>query len=364
MRVLVLIPSLYGTGPGTRFRVEQWARCLEPRGFQFTFAPFESRALHEVLYRPGMFVRKSCAMVAAFLKRFEAVLRARACDVVLLYREAALIGPALIERLLPLGGTPIVYDFDDPIWLPYRSPTNSFFSRLKFQSKTAAICRLADRVITGNRLLAAYAVEKGARAVDIVPSTIDLTEYPTPAPAVSREPVTLGWTGSHSTVPFLEQLQPVLIKLADRLKFRLVVISHNDSYRMNGLTAETVSRKWNAESEAGDLADVDIGLAPFPNTGWTPWRCHGKVLQYMALGIPTVASPIGIVPDYIEDGVDGFLADGPAQWLEKLEILIRHAQLRKTFGAASRSKLERMYSAQVWAPKVGEILEKAASRTP
>ena len=193
----------------------------------------------------------------------------------------------------------------------------------------------------------------------LFPAPWILKLYPQTERPMKGGVVTLGWTGSHSTLPFLEPLLDTLRALARRRNFRLVVISDTDTYRAPSLGAEVISRKWRAASEAADLADIDIGLAPFPNSGWTPWRCHGKVLQYMAARIPTVASNIGILPDYIEDGVTGYLAQGPAVWVERLERLIDHPELRATLGSEARVRVEQRYSAQVWAPRVGEVLRSA-----
>lgn len=361
MTILVLSPSVYDTSPGMRFRMEQWARYLEPRGYRFVFVPFESAALHRVLYRPGRYWEKAGRMLAALARRIALVSKVGRFDAVVLYREAALLGPALIERLLGVCGVPLLYDFDDPVWMPYRSPVNGIFGALKCQRKTASICRLATRVTVGNRLLAAYASEQGARHVDIVPSTIDMHQYqPRPAPCGSpAEPglVTLGWTGSHSTLPFLRLIEDALRSLSQRRRFRLVVIAHDASYALPGIGAPVVARPWRAATEAHDLSDIDIGLAPFPDSGWTPWRCHGKVLQYMAAGIPPVASAIGILPDYIEDGRNGLLARGAEEWAGLLERLIDNAPLRHAMGAAAAATIRERYSAQVWAPRVGQILD-------
>jgi glycosyltransferase involved in cell wall biosynthesis len=341
-----------------RFRMEQWARHLTRAGFTFCFEPFADEALHRTLYQPGHVLRKSVLVTAALLRRFAVIARAPEYDAIFLHREAALLGPAVLERLVAMCRVPLIYDFDDPVWLPYRSPRNPLFGALKFHGKTAGICRLAGSVVVGNRLLADYA-SRFSKHVHVVPSTVDLEQYPkTRRP--SNSVVTLGWTGSHSTLPFFKPLLDTLQTLAQRRDFRLVVISDTDTYRAPSLAVEVVSRKWQAATEAADLADIDIGLAPFPDSGWTPWRCHGKVLQYMAASIPAVASNIGILPDYIEDGVTGYLPEGPAEWVERLEQLIDNPALRTTLGNEARARVEQRYSAQVWAPRVGEILRSAA----
>lgn len=360
MRILVLTPNLVNTSPGMRFRIEQWARYLEPKGLEFTFVAFEDESLNRVLYKPGQYASKSGLIARAFVRRFRLLPRLRDFDVILLHREAAIMGPALLERLIARKGVPIVYDFDDPIWLSYKSPANGFLSYLKFPGKVAGICRLATAVTTGNRLLADWA-KQHARSVHIVPSTVDLKQCPVQQVGGNHRPLTLGWTGSYSTLQFLESLKPVFQRFANLRKYRLLVIAHTDSYRMENVPVEIWSKRWRADSEGQDLLDMDIGLAPFPNTGWTPWRCHGKVLQYMAGGIPTVTSPIGILPEYIQDGVNGFLAGDDEQWIDRLARLSDDAALRRQIGLAGRATVEERFSADVWAPRVQEILETAAS---
>jgi glycosyltransferase involved in cell wall biosynthesis len=362
VRTLVLTPSLYDSAPGARFRIEQWARYLQPDGYEFTFVPFEDRQLHDCLYRPGFELRKAWLLCKAFFRRIAESIKVSRYDVVFLHREASVIGPALIERLIAMCRVPLVYDFDDPVWMPYRSPVNHRFAALKFPAKTAAICRLSNHVIAGNRFLGQYASRYSA-SVSIVPSTVDLHRYGKRRRRENPNLVTLGWTGSHSTLPFLEALAPVLRRLAAERAFRLVVISHMDSLKIPGLNVEIEARRWSADKEAADLADIDIGLAPFPDAGWTPLRCHGKVLQYMASAIPAIASPIGIIPEYIDDGVTGYLAASEADWLQKLIRLIDDAGLRECIGTAGRTVVQSRYSADIWAPRVGRILRAACAGT-
>jgi glycosyltransferase involved in cell wall biosynthesis len=364
VKILVLTPALHDTAPGQRFRIEQWARYLVYKGIEFTFSPFEDRSLHDRLYAPGQYRGKATGVLRAVVRRLGILKELRRYDAVFLYREAAAIGPAIIERLIARSGIPVIYDFDDPIWMPYRSPSNGMWSRLKCPAKTAAICSLASVVIVGNHLLASYA-RRFARSVHVVPSTIDLERYPVRELARMEAVPTLGWTGSHSTLPFLSSVEGALRALAALRRFKLVVISNRQSYSLDGLGKRLVVRPWSAGSEASDLQDVDIGLAPFPGTGWTPWRCHGKVLQYMAVGAVPVASPVGVVSDYIDDGKNGFVVNSEADWVDRLCFLIDNPERRRDMGRAARATVESRYSAEVWAPRVREIFEAAAdSRSP
>ena len=360
VKILVLAPAIYDTSPGQRFRTEQWARILERVGFQFTFVPFESEALHRVLYQPGRYGLKAALMFEAYLRRFGVVAWARRFDVVIIQREAALIGPAVIERLLARQGIPLVFDFDDAVWVPYISPANKYLSYLKCSGKTADICRMSAHIMAGNRYLADYARRYNPN-VTIVPTTIDTEAYSIRAlePGnVKERQVTIGWTGSYSTLQHLDTMRGVLRKLRRRYKFQLHVIGTRQ-YVLDGV--ETVAQEWRAESEVRDLQRFDIGIMPLPDNGWTRGKCGLKLLQCMAVGTPVVGSPLGVNTEIIDNGVDGFLADTEEQWLEKLSCLIERQDLRTQIGLAGRKVVEERYSARAWVPRVKQILESAGA---
>jgi len=157
MRILALVPSLYDTSPGQRFRLEQWAPILEERGIEIDYQPFETEKLHEILYKPGQMAGKIATILGAFGARLSTLRRVRRYDVVYVFRETALLGPAFIERLVAWSGVPMVFDFDDAVFVPYVSPSNGYLSYLKFPGKTRSICRLSSHVMAGNPYLADYA---------------------------------------------------------------------------------------------------------------------------------------------------------------------------------------------------------------
>jgi glycosyltransferase involved in cell wall biosynthesis len=356
MNVLVLAPYPRDTSPGQRYRIEQWMPWLERKGVRFEFDAFMSEALEKVLYQPGHTAEKARHMLVDYGRRLVRMVRLGAYDAIYLAREAALVGPALIERLLALKGIPMVYDFDDAIYVPYISPTNRYFSYLKMPGKTATICRLSAHVVVGNSVLRDYAVQHNPN-VSIVPTTIDTEKYNLNCQyAVDDTPV-IGWTGSHSSVQYLELLRPVFAELAKRHRFRLQVIGA--SFEMSGI--DVVLRKWNSSTEAEDLSNVHIGVMPLVDDVWTRGKCACKALQYMALGIPTVVSPVGTNSDVIRDGVNGQLASTNEEWVTKLSALLEREELRRRLGTAGKRTVEEAYSARVQAPRILSILEKVAS---
>jgi glycosyltransferase involved in cell wall biosynthesis len=353
MRLLAIVPSVYDTSPGQRFRIEQWEPLLRQLGVEITYAPFESQDLHEVLYQPGRMGRKLGLVAGGFARRLSLTKSAKQYDVVYIFREAALLGPPIIERLLKRSGVPIIFDFDDAVFVSYRSPSNGYLSYLKFAAKTKKICGFAAHVMAGNSYLAEYARQFNAH-VTVIPTTIDTEKYLKRQDSMAAEVPMIGWTGSFSTVQHLDTLRGALQKLAQHERFRLRVIG-TPEYRLEGVEVE--ARPWRPETELDDLRPVDIGVMPLPDNQWSRGKCGLKALQFMALGTPTICSPVGVNTEIVRDGENGFIAGTEAEWVEKLGRLLRSAELREKMGAAGRATVEQGYSAVAQAPRVYEIFQ-------
>jgi len=156
-RIAALVPNILGVSPGQRVRIESWAHYLREAGWTVDFYPFEDAGLHSIIYEPGNAAGKAKRLVQCYLRQLRLVLQGPPCDVIFIYREVALIGPALLERLAKRLRVPIIYDLDDPVFIPYRSPMNGWFSLLKFPRKTYSLFRLSDRIIAINNLIAEHA---------------------------------------------------------------------------------------------------------------------------------------------------------------------------------------------------------------
>jgi glycosyltransferase involved in cell wall biosynthesis len=356
MKVLVIADSLANTSPGSRFRIEQWMTWMRSAGITGDYHSFEDVELRRVIYTPGKYLQKASGFVRGYGRRLALTRHVKEYDVVFIYEQASRIGPAVLERLIARTGVPIVYDFCDPIYQPFKSHINGYLSLLKFPGKTATICKLSRHVIVGNEELAAYARAHNPQ-VTIVPITIDTDEYRPGPPRTSAVPV-IGWSGSHSTVPHLDTARGVLQELARTRQFELRVIG-TPTYALEGVTV--APQAWRADSEVADLQRFDIGIMPLPDDPWVSRRTHLKVRQYMGLGIPCVVSPLGVNRELIEDGVNGFLATTREEWVDKLGRLIDDPALRARIGAAGRRTIETRYSAALWAPRVAEILRAAAA---
>jgi glycosyltransferase involved in cell wall biosynthesis len=356
MRLLAIVPSVYDTSPGQRYRLEQWEPLLRQRGVEITYEPFENEDLHRLLYQTGKMSQKLAHVSRRFARRFSAIRSAHQYDAVYVFREAALLGPPIFEWLIKRARVPMVFDFDDAIFVSYRSPSNGYLSYLKFAAKTKTICRLASHVMVGNPYLAEYARQFNPH-VTMIPTTIDTQKYEVRRNQPSDVPI-IGWTGSFSTVQHLDTLAGALQGLARHERFRLRVIG-TPEYRLEGVEIEAIA--WRSETEVDDLRPIDVGIMPLPNDAWSKGKCGLKALQFMALGIPTICSPVGVNTDIIQDGKNGFIADTEEEWIEKLRLLLRSPELREQIGLAGRATVEQRYSAIAQAPRVYEVLEAVAN---
>ncbi len=358
LRVLALVPYPLGRAPGQRFRIEQWAPLLRDEGVDVIFRPFLSSRGMDVLYRRGHVVAKIEATAAGYARRAVAALREEPYDVAYVYREAALLAPPGLERLLTRR-RPFVFDFDDAIYLPAASDANSWTARFRSRGKTAELCRAARHVTVGNETLAAFA-RPLTKGVTIVPSTIDTGVYtvadPVADPVPNAVPV-VGWTGSPTTVPHLATVLPALARLRERVPFTLRVIG--GEVAAPGLDVQ--ARTWREETEVEDLRGIDVGLMPLPDDEWSRGKCGMKALQYMALGIPPVVSPIGANATIVRDGVNGLHARSTEEWMAAVARLLADAGLRRRLGCAARRTVEGGYSARVQAPRMAAVLREAAA---
>jgi glycosyltransferase involved in cell wall biosynthesis len=320
IRVLALVQKRPGLTPGQRFRLEQWApRLRAEHGISLDFAPFESPALTSILYQPGRRLVKATLIVRDAIRRRDVIARATDYDAVVIYRAASLLGPAIYERLIARTGVPLIFDFDDAIWLTAPGSANGVYSRLGFRRKTATICRLASAVVVGNNFLAAYA-KRYSKHVYVVPTTVELDTSPVQPPLPEDEPFRIVWAGSFSSLQHLDVVRRPLERFAQTRQTVLrVICSHAPKEPFEGVELEFVP--WSAEGEALKLARSHVGIMPLPDNEFSRGKCALKALQYMAVGRPVVVSPVGVNAEIVRHEENGLLASTDEQWVEALQTL-------------------------------------------
>ncbi|WP_462252252.1 glycosyltransferase family 4 protein [Ekhidna sp.] len=342
-KILFLTLHRKERSPGQRFRHEQYLDFLEKNDFQITYSNMLSEKQDKIFYGPGNLMGKVGVGISAIFKRLKDVFRANQFDYIFVYRDAFFFG-ILYEWLFKKSKAKLVFDFDDSIWLQDESSNQSVFQKLKNPAKTGKIISYCDLTIAGNDYLANYA-SNHTDNITIIPTTIDLDEY-SRVEIKKSEKVCIGWSGSFSTIKHFESaveaLKIIKDKYHDKVYFKVIGDGNyaNQELDIKGLP-------WKAQTEVSDLCEIDIGIMPLPDDDWSKGKCGLKGLQYMALEIPTIMSPVGVNSDIINSGENGFLAGTTEEWVEKLSLLIEDSQLRMKVGKAGRSTVEKEYSVDV-----------------
>lgn len=254
-----------------------------------------------------------------------------------------MLGTVFFERLLSKSGAKLIVDFDDAIWLHQVSSSspNQNLNFLKRPSKTSEIIKLADTVVAGNSYLANYALQFNTK-VEVIPTTIDTDLY-TPHRKFLTSKINIGWSGSKTTVDHFKEAIPALErvkqKYGDKIEFTVI---GDGSYRYENLGI--IGKSWSLDKEVSDLQEFDIGIMPLPDDEWSKGKCGLKGLQYMALEIPTIMSPVGVNTEIIQHKINGFLASTSDEWVDCLGILIENPELRQQIGIMGRKKVVEYYS--------------------
>ncbi|MGP8216961.1 MAG: glycosyltransferase family 4 protein [Bacteroidia bacterium] len=341
-KILFITSHRRNRSPGQRFRFEQYYEYLEQNGFKCDVSYIISANDDIYLYRKGKYFKKFIIVLKSIWKRFKDLKRANDYDIIFIYREALLIGSTFFERRFRKTEAKLVFDFDDSVWLYDTSEANKRFEWLKNPGKTARLIELSDMVFAGNQYLADYALQYNGN-VKIVPTTIDTEEYKRDTSVKKEDSICIGWTGSITTIKHFEFAAPILRILKEKYGNRISIKVIGDrNYVHKGLGIQGLP--WNKENEIKELSTFDIGIMPLPNDKWSKGKCGLKGLQYMALEIPAIMSPVGVNSDIIQDGVNGFLADTPEEWIDKMSRLIEDKFLREKIGKEARKTVIEKYS--------------------
>lgn len=354
MKVLFIVP--YPTeGPSNRYRVEQYLPFLKERGIYYCLRPFIDSGFYRILYSRGNSFKKGIYFLVSCVRRLVDIFRAIKYDIIFVHIEAFPFGPPLLELIFRAMGKPIVFDFEDAIYLPSPDKRN-ILKWLRFPGKFYLNLRLSAHIMVCNHYLKEKLL-KFNPDITVIPTAIDTDKFKLKTDKPQGDDILIGWIGSHTTLPCLKQIIPALQKLSTRHKFALKIIGGGSDLEIPGI--RVINERWTLEKDVENFQSLDIGVYPLPDNEWAMAKTPFKTIQYMSVGVPTVASRVGGNREIIEDGVNGFLASSEEEWVEKLSLLIEKPELRRRLGAAGRKTVEERYSLKVNAPKFLEVLRKA-----
>lgn len=349
----------------TRFRISQYVGPLAEEGIEVDIRPFLDSEGFKSFYRDGDAFEKALKGVAGLINRIGDLVNSGKYDLVFVQREAMFFGPEAFEWLFnKFKGLPLVLDLDDATYVRYTSPSfGRLGSALKFFGKTDRLIEKADTVVCGNRFIAEYVEGRGSKAV-VIPTVADLDIF-TPTEKQNSPPV-IGWIGTHSTFPSLESVYPALKKLAGEFDFILRIVgSGREHIEIEGVRVENL--KWTLDREVEDFTNLDIGLYPIKvsssaNEEWLKGKSGFKAVQYMAVGVPFVMSPVGVCAEMGEPGKTHFNAVSDDDWYNSLKKLLSHPEIRKEMGLSSRSFAEANFAVPRQVEKLAAVLREAADR--
>jgi glycosyltransferase involved in cell wall biosynthesis len=354
MKVLTLVPSQKGYSPGQRGSIELWEKILAPEGIELVYAPFESERLQQILHTSGNQLGKVSEMVKSYVDRLKLLKNLDDYDAVFVYREAALLGPAFLEKRIARK-KPIIYQLDDPLYMPYRSPSNGYLSYLKFFGKVKEIIGLSKVVIANSSHIRDYCLQFN-KNVWQVPSIVDTNQFIYQPFAEKPERVTIGWSGSPTTLKNIRLVERPLQEISKKDICDIHFIGGTDFGLEN---VKYTAQKWNGATEVEDLRKMQVGLVPLPDVSWNKHKFIMKTAQYLALGIVPVGTPMASNPEVIRHGENGFLAATDDEWVEYLTTLVKDDKMRNEMSARGAMEARAKYSLEANAPKIIEAFRAA-----
>jgi len=353
----ILFLTRYGQlGASSRLRSLQFIPTLERLGINCTVSSlFDDEQLMQ-RYQSNRY--HLTGLLQSYLQRMKVLIQSSNFDLVWIEKEALPWLPVGIEKLL-LGRIPYVLDYDDAIFHNY-DLHSSYWVRSLLGRKIDRLMKGATLVTTGNDYLADRARQAGAPRVELLPTVVDMNRYQ-PVRNRSSDIFTIGWIGSPSTAKYLLLLEDALAIVCRNFTARLVLIG---SGRLRLMGTPVTLRQWSESTEVSDIQTFDVGIMPLSDSPWERGKCGFKLIQYMACGIPVVASPVGINRQIVDDGINGYLASTTNDWIRALSELRDNSEGCRTMGRAARDKVEVRFSLDYNAAILARLLREAVKDFP
>jgi glycosyltransferase involved in cell wall biosynthesis len=356
--MLVICPYPEGVAAGQRLKYEQYFDDWRALGYDVTVSSFIDMDGWSKLYERGHYLTKARGVLRGHVRRLRDLFRIGRHDIVFIHMWVTPFGTTMFERLTRRLARRIIFDVEDNVLLGAAGAAdnpNPILRLIKGPGKARYMIRKADHVITSSPFLNETCLGINERkACTYISSSVDTDRFEPVYRYSNDQKVTIGWTGTFSSRPYLDLLRPVFQKLAKRIDFKLRVIGNFD-YELPGVELEVV--RWTREREVADLQEIDIGVYPLPLDDWVFGKSGLKAIQYMAFGIPPVATDVGTSPMLIRDDENGLLVKSDDEWLDALERLVHDPELRRRLGETARKDAVANYSTRAVAAQYRRVLE-------
>jgi len=341
MNILFLAPYPKGQAPSQRYRFEHYLPYLEEKDIRYEYHPFLDEKTWAVFFRKGFLLMKISGLVKGTIRRMQLMFKLNKFDYVYVHREAAPMGPPVFEWIIArLWRKKMIYDFDDAIWIPAASSGNAIGLYIKAFWKIKWICRWAYHITPGNNYLKTFA-ERYNTKITVIPTVVDTIYTNNRVQQHHTAHPVLGWTGSFSTLKYLDIVVALIRELQQEIRFSVIVIADRDPM----LPLENYAFvPWDKATEIDDLMRIHVGIMPLYDDDLSKGKCGFKAIQYMSLGIPAVVSPVGVNTVIVDDGLNGFICHSNDEWKNHLRSLLTNHAEREAMGNRAIDKIRQYYS--------------------
>lgn len=356
--ILVLCPFPEGVAAGQRLKYEQYFEDWRAHGFDIHVSPYMDMDMWNAAYVPKRYAAKGRGVLLGEARRLRDLVSVDQYDLTYVFMNVSPIGTTLFERVVRERAKRLIFDLEDNVLvgqqLDTKSSPNPLARFLKNPNKARYLVETSDHVITSSPFLNDDCVGINRhRACTYISSSVDTDRFVPAERYTNESTVTIGWTGTFSSRPYLDLLRNVFLELSHRVRFRLRVIG-NFEWSLPGVDVEVI--QWTKEREVADLQGIDIGVYPLPTDDWVLGKSGLKAIQYMAFGIPTVATNVGTTPRIIRDGENGLLVRSDAEWVDALERLVLDADLQRRLGTQARADAVAHYSVRAIASQYRSVI--------
>jgi glycosyltransferase involved in cell wall biosynthesis len=352
-RPRILFLTKYGRRAATtRFRVLQYLPYLEQAGFSCELRPLLNDAYLQRTLEEGKSAWTHAATGVA--RRLAALLSLHRYSLVVIHMEAIPFFPPIVERAVAAMGVPYVYDFDDASFHKYDQHDSAMVRVLS--AKISVVIKHASLVTAGNPYLAEYAKQFNSN-VQIFPTIVDTDVFAPPAQKQPQSPVVIGWIGSPTTAPYVAELADIWQAVTADGGCVLRLVGSGDAIPpTNGIEV----RPWAEDTEVSEIQQFDVGIMPLSEDPWARGKSGFKLIEYLACGLPAVASPVGVNADIVIDGHNGYLCRSWSEWIGRLRGLVEDSSAREAMGRRGRQLAIERWSLKQWGPRLAEAFAAVA----
>lgn len=355
-KILIICPFPEGQAAGQRLKYEQFFDHWRENGYDIQISSFMDEEMWAIVYTKGNYFKKVIGTLKGYVRRVRDILRLKNFDVVYVFMWVTPLGTSFFERIFRKLSTQIVYDIEDNALLPQSNTLNPLIKLFKGVGKIEFLIKQANHVITSSPFLNEDCLNLNKyKSCTFISDAIDIDRYSPNNTYSNDSTVVIGWTGTFSSSMYLDLLRNVFLKLNKKINFKLRIIG-NFKYSIPGIDLEVI--QWTKDREIEDLQGIDIGIYPLTQDEWVLGKSGLKAIQYMALGIPTVATDVGTNPRIIRHMDNGWLVKTEQDWIFALESLINSQELRAKIGINARDRIVENYSLEATKDKYLSILNR------